>query len=178
MKNIKIIAASLLAMFMLIMLSSSIFAGNISTVNATPSKNKVTVSGKANADVLAVAILVYSEKNLMYMETCNVDNSQNYSCELNYSFEDGTYSIKVADYNGGNYMNTTVTVKTKEATTENEITETNNTINNNIQTSNENILSPKTGDSIVLYFGILAAALLGTFGIILKKRKLNKVNKH
>ncbi|MDO5556654.1 MAG: LPXTG cell wall anchor domain-containing protein [Clostridia bacterium] len=190
MKNIKIIAVSLLTMFVLLMLSSSVFAGNISTVNATPSKNKVTVSGKANVDVLAVAILVYSDENLIYMETCNVDNNQNYSCELNYSFADGTYSIRVADYNGGNYMNTTVTVKAKETTIENETNKnettenqvTNNTseniIEDNTQTSNDNTSNPKTGDNIVLYFVILAIALLGAFGIIIKKKKLDKVNKH
>lgn len=178
MKNIKIKVVLILTILMFLMLSSSVFAGSIPTVNATPSKNKVTVSGKANADVLAVAILVYSDKNLIYMETCNVDNNQNYSCELNQSFEDGNYSIKVADYNGGDYIDTTVSVKTKESTTESETIENNNTIKSNIQTSTDNISSPKTGDDIFLYFGILAVALLGTSGIILKKRKLNKLTKH
>lgn len=82
------------------------------------------------------------------METCS-NNQNKYSCELSKNFEIGIYTVKVADYDGGNYM----------------------TKNINISVSENN---PQTGDNITLSIIIGGLSILGMIiCIIYFKKKEN-----
>ena len=106
MKIMKLVVATIITIvtaMIITILSSSVYAGTVSSALATENEGKITVSGSVDSSVYAVAILVYSGDNLEYMETANVNSSGAYNVTLEKTFEDGTYTIKVADYNGGDY---------------------------------------------------------------------------
>ena len=126
-------------------------AKSITKIETSEKDYKITVSGTTEAGVLAIATLVYSENNLVYMETCDASNGL-YSCVLNNTFEEGNYTVKVADYNGGDYAVDSIS-----------ILKNNNIIENN----------PQTGDSLINYFIIGGTSVLGIVGcIIFLKKKI------
>lgn len=116
MKNLyKSISVFAMALFLFLSASTEVAAGNVNTVGASVSSNKITVSGTAQSEepkVVACAILAYdqAETTLVAMEICPVDSNGNYSYTLSQSFPAGTYTIKVADYEGGAFQTTTVTL--------------------------------------------------------------------
>lgn len=156
MKNFKILSVFFVGLISVMLFPFDVSAKSISTLNVKENNNKFTVSGTTENGVLAVAVLVYSENNLLHMESCSVSENS-YSCELNKSFSIGNYAIKVADYDGGNYV-------TKDVS----ITKSQEIINNE-----EN---PKTFDEILLYveLGFLSIIGLMVLGIYLKKEIVNR----
>lgn len=60
-KNIKIIISIVVLAFTLILMSTVVNAGTVSTLNVTEGGTSITVSGTTEADVNAVAIEVYDE---------------------------------------------------------------------------------------------------------------------
>lgn len=98
--------------FILLVPGMRAFAGTISTVGATAGTNQITVSGTADTGVLSVAIFVYDSTGttLLKMESVAVDSGHAYTDTI--SIDAGTYVVKVADYEGGEFKNTTVTVNT------------------------------------------------------------------
>lgn len=92
----------------------SVSAGTISTLDATSKGDKISVAGETGDGVLAIAVLVYSGDDLIHMETGSASNGK-YDCELGKSFEPGEYTVKVADYDGGEYVIKTVTVTEEPA---------------------------------------------------------------
>ena len=140
--------------------SSTIEAKNITSVNATAANGKITVSGTAEEGTLACAVLVYDETdtNLLSMETCGVAADSTYSYTLGMKFANGTYVVKVADYDGGNYTTTTVTVSNETETT----TKTEET--------SETEKAPESGDTSnrVILFSLI---LISGVGVVLACRK-------
>lgn len=108
----KIFSILLIGLITMILFPFGISAKSISTLNVNNSNNKLTVSGTTESGVLAVAVLVYSGDELAHMETCSSDNDE-YSCELSKTFENENYTVKVADYDGGDYISKNVSL-TKE----------------------------------------------------------------
>ena len=104
MKNIKLILTTIFIVIITLILSSSVYAGTVTSVEAKKESGKITVSGTVDSSVYAVAIVVYSGSNLEYMETANVNSDGTYSVELGKTFADGAYTVKVADYAGGEYV--------------------------------------------------------------------------
>lgn len=88
----------------------TVFAANIVTVSATGNSTSATVSGTAENGVTAVAIMVYDSTgtNLVIMESVSVSDDHTFNDTINLA--SGSYLIKVADYEGGTYSETTVTV--------------------------------------------------------------------
>lgn len=183
MKNVKIILSTLFIVIITAILSSSVYAGTVNGINAIENEGKITVSGTVDSSVYAVAVVVYTDDSLEYMETTNVNTDGTYNVELEKTFDYGTYEVRVADYNGGEYKKVLVEVKNEESTTtdntaidnttnENEITE-NTTSDNREKSSN-----PTTGDKIVIFATIFVIAVIG-LGMT---RKLNKskrrISKH
>lgn len=83
-------------------------AKDIKTINASEANGKISISGTAEAGTLAVAIMVYDEagSELVAMKTAAVSDENLYYSDI--TLAEGTYVVKVADYEGGNYQTTTV----------------------------------------------------------------------
>lgn len=93
-------------------------AKDIKTINASEANGKISVSGTAEAGTLAVAVMVYDENGseLLAMETASVSDESLYYAEV--ELPEGTYQVKVADYDGGDYKTATVSpVKKSEIPT-------------------------------------------------------------
>lgn len=133
-----------------IMFIPDVNARSISTLDVINNNNKLTVSGTTENGVLAVAVLVYSGTDLTHMETCS-NNNNKYSCELSKTFEKGNYTVKVADYDGGDYISRNISIG---------ITENN----------------PKTSDNIMASIIVGSVCLIGIAGslIYLKKKNAKK----
>src|SRR5574344_2323896 len=131
----KIIFVLLIGIFSIIILPNNVYAKSISTLEATGSNNKISIFGTTESGVLAVSIWVYKGTELVSMESCS-NNVTNYSCELSKEFSKGDYTVKVADYEGGDFIFKDVTVTDPE-------------------------VNPQTGDNIMLSFIISAVSILG-----------------
>ena len=83
-------------------------AKNIKTLSATEKDGVISVSGTAEAGTLAVAVMVYNETGteLVVMGTTGVASDNTFATEI--ELPSGTYQIRVADYDGGDYQITTV----------------------------------------------------------------------
>ena len=108
MKIVKLVIATIVTLIVISVLSSSVYAGTVSSVLTIENEGKISVSGSVDSSVYAVAILVYSGDNLEYMETANVNADGTYNTELEKKFDYGTYEVRVADYNGGEYKTASI----------------------------------------------------------------------
>lgn len=109
-KIIRNILPALALALILIMPGDKTMAGTIASIDASVKDGTVTVSGTADSGVLSVAIFVYDEsgKNMLQMKSVAVASDQKYSEDFKLS--DGKYLVKAADYEGGKFAETTVTV--------------------------------------------------------------------
>lgn len=109
-KIIRNILPALALALILIMPGEKTMAGTIASIDAGVKDGTVTVSGTADSGVLSVAIFVYDEagENMLQMKSVAVASDQKYSEDFKLS--DGKYLVKAADYDGGKFAETTVTV--------------------------------------------------------------------
>lgn len=109
-KIIRNILPALALALILIMPGDKTMAGTIASIDASVKDGTVTVSGAADSGVLSVAIFVYDEagENMLQMKSVAVDSDQKYS--EGFKLSDGKYLVKAADYEGGKFAETTVTV--------------------------------------------------------------------
>lgn len=109
-KIIRNILPALAFALILIMPGNKTMAGTIASIDASVKDGTVTVSGTADSGVLSVAIFVYDEagENMLQMKSVAVDSDQKYS--EGFKLSDGKYLVKAADYEGGKFAETTVTV--------------------------------------------------------------------
>lgn len=109
-KIIRNILPALALALILIMPGDKTMAGTIASIDAGVKDGTVTVSGTADSGVLSVAIFVYDEagENMFQMKSVAVASDQKYSEDFKLS--DGKYLVKAADYDGGKFAETTVTV--------------------------------------------------------------------
>ncbi|WP_075720648.1 hypothetical protein [Roseburia sp. 499] len=109
-KRFKVFFMAFALVCILCIQKQTVFAANIVTVSATGNSTSATVSGTAENGVTAVAIMVYDSTgtNLIIMESVSVRDDHTFNDTINLA--SGSYLIKVADYEGGTYSETTVTV--------------------------------------------------------------------
>ena len=109
-KIIRNILPALALALILIMPGDKTMAGIIASIDAGVKDGTVTVSGTADSGVLSVVIFVYDEagENMLQMKSVAVASDQKYSEDFKLS--DGKYLVKAADYEGGKFAETTVTV--------------------------------------------------------------------
>lgn len=175
-KSFKLIISTLLLAIMVLVPFANVDAAgnsNIKTIDASISNGTISVSGTTEDGVLAVAIMVYdsTETNLITMQTTSVGSDNSYSDTI--SIESGNYVVKVADYDGGEYVTKTVKETITEQENEQQEVNENTAANSGATTSN-----PKTGDNIIFYIAIFVIAVLGII-ITIKINKTNKkVRKH
>lgn len=120
MKKILRISVSLLLMGLIVCASAvTCFAGTVSTLNTTVKNDTVLFNGTVDSETLAVSLMVYDQsgKNLVSIASAAVDDKNEYSIEM--QLANGTYVVKVADYNGGKFLEKTVMVSKTENKDEN-----------------------------------------------------------
>lgn len=83
-------------------------AKTVTTLDVTQSNDQISVSGTVEAGTLAVAIMIYdsTDTNLLTMQTTSVETDNTFQDII--PMKNGNYIIKVADYDGGDYMSETV----------------------------------------------------------------------
>ena len=109
------ILALILAGSFLVLPGYAVPAGGILSLTANYSGGSVSVSGTASSDILAVALLLYGTDGttLLRMETVGVtlgENENAFSGSISIPLSSGTYTVKAADYEGGDFFSTTFAV--------------------------------------------------------------------
>lgn len=141
------------------------YAANITTVNVSGENNKITVSGSCDAGVLACAVLVYDSTGttLIDMETCAVD-AGSYQYTLANTFAEGTYEVRVADYNGGSYVSKSAAVTGTAAATPPTTNTPSTVAPASSTTATTASTAPKTSDNSIfgVLFAIVGVVALGT----------------
>ena len=128
---------------------------NVKTLDASFNDNKLVVKGTVDDGVLAVAIMVYDsdEKEVIKFVTSDVDEDNSFEDNIDIA-EDGTYVVKVANYDGGEYKSVNVTVSSLVK-----------------KDSANKISNPKTLDNIASYVILFLIAGGGSLGTLLYFKK-------
>lgn len=131
-------------------------SADITNLSASYSNNSVTITGDTSDSILAVAVILYDSTgtSILRMVTDSVSNDSFNTKIDSINLEAGsTYIVKVANYDGGNYYETSFKVA---STT---------TIEDN----------PQTSDNIFGYImlGIISIIGITSTGIIVKKKLFN-----
>lgn len=84
---------------------------DIEIINVTYSNGTVNVNGTVGEGILALAILVcHEEGTLIRLETTGITGSKTFRAGIPVSLVPGNYILKVAKYEGGDFIETTFTV--------------------------------------------------------------------
>ena len=122
----------------------------------------VTVNGTTESGMLAATVLIFDSTgtDIVAMKTVAVDNN---SYSTTFALSEDTYVIKVADYDGGDYISKSISPIT-----------TNSSTNTSLLKNNTN--NPKTGDNILLYVGMFVLGVISIFSgtLYIIKNKLIK----
>ena len=155
MKKLVLIITIILSIFII----GKVNAKEIISIDGSIENNKLNVSGKAEEGTLAVEIMVYdASNNLVYMESTSVDSDNNFAKTFN--VDGNEYTIKVADYDGGNYIEKKITSNNDTSNVSNSIT---NKEDSNSNAKNTKTNNPNTHDNIIKYVII---SLFSTFSIL------------
>ena len=138
-----------LLIVLLIVITPTVFAADIKTVDASEdASGKITVKGTADDSMVAVAVSLYEEDGtFIKVVTGSVEDDNTYEVTIN--MEAKKYIVRVADYNGGNYIEKAVN---PDGTTE------------DIDTTTGEVpaaKSPKTFDAILIAVAVLAISVVG-----------------
>ena len=90
----------------------SVSAKTIKTLETSMTGDRINVGGIAEEGTLAVQIIVYDEeeKNIVAMQSTHVDDNSTYHDRI--YLKSGNYLVKVADYDGGEYISKAVAPST------------------------------------------------------------------
>lgn len=167
-KKINVIIAIVAMVLIMLVPARYSFAADeeILTMEATQSGGKISVSGKTIDGILAVAINIYSEDGSTFikMKTSSVNDNNEYSDSI--EVPEGNYLVRVADYDGGDYKEQVVKVDSNEEEEE-KAEETTDESKEGKSVTN----SPKTGDIIAMYLGIIAISGAILFIAVRKRNK-------
>ncbi|MCR5146635.1 MAG: LPXTG cell wall anchor domain-containing protein [Clostridia bacterium] len=187
-KKVSFIIIAVILVLALVIPSNKVFAANkkVNEVNAVQNAGKITVSGTVENGMLAVAIqVVDSNGKLVTLETGDVDVNNKFNLVI--EVPEGTYIVKVADYEGGEVVEKTVP-KTEEKTTEETKADdktTDTTKENEAKTETktegakktDETTSPQTGDTIRNIIITLIAAII-VLALTFKFKKNKCLRKH
>lgn len=139
-----------LLIVLLIVIAPTVFAADIKTVDASEdSSGKITVKGTADDSMVAVAVSLYEEDGtFIKVVTGSVEDDNTYEVTIN--MEAKKYIVRVADYNGGNYIEKEVN---PDSTTEDSTT----TVTEEVTP----VKSPKTFDAILIAVSVLVISVVG-----------------
>ena len=124
-------------------------AGEVKTLDADINEGVITVSGTTDETVYAVVTTIYDKtgETLIAMQSTSVSESQKFSDEIIVS-KDDEYIVKVADYNGGDYLSETVGEVSKYNVVAKDNTTEDKTAVKAVDTIIEKILENKEVDGI------------------------------
>ena len=112
-KRISLIVLAVVLVLAMVIPSSTVFAAGsykVKTAEATYASGKLTVTGEVDAGMLAVAVSVYDKDgNFVKLETGAVDSTNKYKVE--FTLAEAPYTIKVADFDGGETISTDIGFK-------------------------------------------------------------------
>lgn len=153
MRRLSLIIVFILSIFII----GTVSAKDILSVDGSITNNKLSISGKTEEGILAVEIMVYdSSNNLVAMESAPVDNDNNFEKVIDVAGNE--FTIKVADYDGGEYLEKKITSSSDNSNTSNAIT-TNSTDSGNKKSTKAN--NPNTYDNIIKYVVISLISFVG-----------------
>lgn len=140
----------------------------IATLQASSTSSRVSYNGTAAEEVSAAAVLLFSSNgSLIIMDTCEVKPNGTFTGYLDVSLSSGTYIIKAADYEGGEFTVTTFT-RTANAETNYDAPPVVPPINST--------KVPNTGDSDgFLWMGMMVSGMLLYLLTLLLRRVLKRV---
>ena len=148
----KIVPILVLTLVLALPIVSFAANGKVDSLQAKSEGGNVTVTGKATDGVLSVAVFVYDESgsNLLDVGSAVVNNDKTFTRTV--ALSDGTYLVKVADYDGGDFTSAL----------------TNKSANSNGSDTPVTVKSSKTDDANnpYLWIAVFGAALVvsgGTF---------------
>ena len=142
-------------LLVLVTILSFAFIGNVyaaeelkvKSLEASMDGTKITATGTTDENMLAVSVVVYDETGTTFikMESGQVDNGK-YNVIID-GFEEGKkYTVRVANYDGGDFLEQIVPDETK---------------------------TPDTGDSIYTYIILGSLSVIALTGIIVYRKRLN-----
>jgi len=157
---------------------------SVVSLNVSVSGNSLLISGETEGGMLAVAVAVYNKsgEKLVTMQTAAVNDDNSYKTSI--EVEDGTYLIKVADYQGGNFLTKLVTVgSANKKQSENSETKKDDKGSENTESSanqTKTVYFPNTNDDgkyivFLSNFGMVSA--LSVFAFTKKKKTCYKYNR-
>ncbi len=111
----KLLAITLIAVIMLSVPGYAILIEkNVTSLTASYSNGVVTVNGTTTEGTLAVAIMIYnSSGSLLRMESFAV-NKGVFTSTISITLTQGTYTVKAANYEGGDFFSTSFTYTPEE----------------------------------------------------------------
>lgn len=173
MKKILRISVSLLLMGLIVCASAvTCFAGTVNTLNTTVKNDTVLFYGTVDSETLAVSLMVYDQSgdNLVSIASAAVNDKNEYSIEMNLA--EGTYVVKAADYNGGKFLEKTVTVGGENTKTQDK-DDTSNPTDNKTENTDGIPKSPLTGDNsnIAIWISLLFASVIGLSATVMLGKK-------
>lgn len=119
----------------------------VKTLEASMDGTKITATGTTDEEMLAVSVIVYDEAGTTFikMESGQVDDGK-YNVTID-GFEEGKkYMVRVANYDGGDFLEQLVPDETK---------------------------TPDTGDDIYTFIIIGTLSVVSLLGITIYKKRLN-----
>lgn len=136
-KNIKLIVSMIFIACTLFLMSSVVKAGTVTSFDVTEGTSSITVSGTTTSDLEAVSITINKQSNGEFVKlvSAEVDDEDKFSETI--SLPAGTYTVKVADYDGGTF-----------ATKENVVVGTPTDDENEIGSINITLKAPIIGESV------------------------------
>ena len=135
-----------------VLIAPKVLAANVLTLEASESNTGIiTVKGSAESSVMAVAINIYEEDGTTFITQRSVQVNDDNTFEFNEAFEAKKYVIKVADYDGGNFIEKSISPNSEE--------------------SNET--TPDTSDNVIAYIIIGTLSIILLTGLAVYKRKFN-----
>lgn len=149
-KFIKVFATLVLMVSVIAMTNFVSLCGNVISLSTSSGSGSISVSGSVETGVLAVSIFVYDSTGATLIAADNVAVSASNTFSGSFTVSDGTYIVKAADYNGGTFATSSVTVGTP----------TQSDSSNNLPNR-----APKTSDNMPL-LPVAAVLLIGVSAVV------------
>lgn len=111
-RRFKVVFALMLSVILsgtLLCTPSMAIAPSVTDLTASYSNRSVLITGKTTEGMHAVALMIYNADTLLRLETVGVVENC-FTATVGITLSVGTYTVKAADYVGGEYFTTTFTV--------------------------------------------------------------------
>ena len=157
------------AILLIIPLSVSAIEYKVSTLNASANGTTIKYDGTMEAGSTAVKCWLYEGTTELDYFSSAVDNTK-----FNGTFtapKNGEYTVKCANYEGGDLKEATVKVEDTTTPTNNETTTESTENKTEEKTTSKTSKNPKTSDNILKFVSLMVISLIGIGFVVFKLRK-------